>query len=340
MAKSDRRGFPRQAGLMVELPGQCSLACAYCYAGRKEDNETEWATFEASLKDSVKQLAGQEDPGDGPLQFGVLGGIEPLSNFEALVRTVKIVDEGMGSRECHRYIATSGYGTATQVSWLASRFDAVSVSLDGPRQVHNSQRRTATGEPTHDSAQRAALIVKNWGGELLIRSTITSMNVELLSEMVVSFADTYEPVEIRFEPVYRLGADDPLRPREGAFVENFLKALEVSEKRGVRLVYPGFSVENGGRPFCNSLRGVVFLDGNGETGNCMFGESVVPGETPSVLPELAGCLECPARSRCSRGCPDLCLWALKDREHVLFESWRCRVNRALAEPFQLGTGSS
>ena len=337
---SDTRGLPRQTGLMVELPGQCSLACAYCYAGRKGDKETGWAAFADRLNDLVGQLAGQENTGDGPLQLGVLGGIEPLSNFEALARTVEIVDEGMGNRECHRYIATSGYGTATQVNWLASRFDAVSVSLDGPQQVHNSQRRTGAGDPTHDSAQRAALIVKSWGGKLLIRSTITSMNVELLSGMVASFADTYEPVEIRFEPVYRLGVGNPLRPREGTFVKNFLKALEVSEKLGVRLVYPGFSVENGGRPFCNSLRGVVFLDGRGETGSCMFGEDVAPEGATSVLPEPSICLECPARNRCSRGCPDLCLWALKDPEKILFESWRCRVIRALAEALQLGRGSS
>ena len=136
----------------------CNLSCTYCYkedldipsAGRKMALDTAIASIEMLLKES---------PDEAVYNVVFFGG-EPLSNRRLIEAVVDYCDErfaALGKRV--DYIMTTNATLLTDeiIDWLNSHRFGLSISMDGPKAIHDKNRITVGGQGTYDVVRRKAL---------------------------------------------------------------------------------------------------------------------------------------------------------------------------------------
>jgi pyruvate formate-lyase activating enzyme-like uncharacterized protein len=166
--------------------------------------------------------------------------------------------------------------------------------------------------------------------------------------------------EVQFEPVYS-HADQYPDPEK--FAQGLLAARSLARSRGGVAFYSGLRPGEIHGPYCQTLRHVLFVTGNGTASACLFRECeasdspfVVGAHSPkddvfaiaqqrideieaavARLPEA--CKTCAVRDHCVRGCPDFCPLDVACKERDVTQTLRCRINRLLHAAEQ-GEGST
>lgn len=141
--------------IILNVNTGCNLACTYCYKedlttpakGEKMQFDTAVASFELLLKQAK----------DRDRVNVVFFGGEPLSNY-ALIRQVVAYAEPRG-REEGKVVDFSLTTNATllteeMVDWFNAHRFALTVSMDGPKALHDANRRTVGGKGTYDLVAR------------------------------------------------------------------------------------------------------------------------------------------------------------------------------------------
>jgi len=137
--------------------------------------------------------------------------------------------------------------------------------MDGPPDIQNAQRPTATGENSFDKTwafltNMDALDMNITG----IRVTVTAATLTRMAEIAIFFWDNLrKPYNMQFEPVYfsEVGRQNAEMPGALEFVEQFRRVEHLAYHRGVRGL-PYGTVSSAGRPlkirtgsYCDSLEG-------------------------------------------------------------------------------------
>ncbi|MGU7774168.1 quinohemoprotein amine dehydrogenase maturation protein [Burkholderia sp. MR1-5-21] len=206
----------------------CNLSCTYCYkedldtpsAGRRMDIETAKASVEMLLKESP----------DEPRYTVVFFGGEPLSNrklIECMVEYCELRFGALGKQV--EFVMTTNATLLTEeiVDWLDAHRFGLSVSIDGPRSIHDLNRRTVGGAGTYDVVRRKVdMLLKRYrsrpvGARVTLTSGVTDIEGiwdHLFNEL--GFA------EVGFAPVTSGQLDTfNLQPDELAQVFANMKAL-------------------------------------------------------------------------------------------------------------------
>lgn len=133
----------------------CNLSCTYCYkedldkpsAGRKMQYDTAIASVEMLLKES---------PDEARYTVVFFGG-EPLSN-RALIEQVVGYSEARFAElgKAVDFVMTTNATLLTEeiVDWLNAHRFGLSVSIDGPKTVHDRNRITVGGQGTYDVVRK------------------------------------------------------------------------------------------------------------------------------------------------------------------------------------------
>ncbi|HJU49533.1 MAG TPA: radical SAM protein, partial [Pseudogulbenkiania sp.] len=155
----------------------CNLSCSYCYkedldtpsAGRRMDVETAKASVEMLL---------QESP-DEPRYTVVFFGGEPLSNrklIETMVDYCETRFAALGKQV--EFVMTTNATLLTEeiVDYLNAHRFGLSVSIDGPKKIHDRNRLTVGGTGTYDVVRRKAemLLSRYTSRPVGARVTLTS----------------------------------------------------------------------------------------------------------------------------------------------------------------------
>ncbi|WP_205172411.1 quinohemoprotein amine dehydrogenase maturation protein, partial [Burkholderia sp. LMG 13014] len=155
----------------------CNLSCTYCYkedldtpsAGRRMDIDTAKASVEMLLKESP----------DLPRYTVVFFGGEPLSNrklIECMVEYCELRFGALGKQV--EFVMTTNATLLTEeiVDWLDAHRFGLSVSIDGPRSIHDLNRRTVGGAGTYDVVRRKVeMLLKRYRSRPVgARVTLTS----------------------------------------------------------------------------------------------------------------------------------------------------------------------
>lgn len=133
----------------------CNLSCTYCY---KEDLATpsngKKMAYETAVK-SIEMLL-RESP-DQPRYNVVFFGGEPLSNM-ALIREVVAYCEARFARHGAKvdFTLTTNATLLSEelVDWFNAHRFGLTVSMDGPKAIHDRNRRTIGGHGTYDVVRR------------------------------------------------------------------------------------------------------------------------------------------------------------------------------------------
>ena len=135
----------------------CNLSCTYCYkedldkpsAGKRMEVETAVASVEMLLKESP----------DEPFYTVVFFGGEPLSNRKLIEYMVDYCERRfseVGKRVDFVMTTNATLLTEEIVDYLNAHRFGLSVSIDGPKTVHDRNRITVGGQGTYDVVRRKA----------------------------------------------------------------------------------------------------------------------------------------------------------------------------------------
>jgi uncharacterized protein len=135
----------------------CNLSCTYCY---KEDLDTPSAGKKMSLdtaRESVEMLL-RESPNEQRYNVVFFGG-EPLSNrplIEAMVEYCEKRFAELGKQVDFVMTTNATLLNDEVIDWLNAHRFGLSISMDGPKAIHDRNRRTVGGFGTYDTVRRKA----------------------------------------------------------------------------------------------------------------------------------------------------------------------------------------
>lgn len=136
----------------------CNLSCTYCY---KEDLDVPSSgrkmAFDTAIN-SVEMLL-QESPEETNYTVVFFGG-EPLSNRALIEQVVEYCNKRFGELgKSVDYVMTTNATMLTDdiIDWLNRERFGLSISIDGPKAIHDKNRITVGGQGTYDVVRRKAL---------------------------------------------------------------------------------------------------------------------------------------------------------------------------------------
>jgi sulfatase maturation enzyme AslB (radical SAM superfamily) len=148
-------GIPRN--FQIFLTQRCQIACTYCYLDKKAVDlkvETAMLGLQEFLKDSI--------PGDRWVSF--YGG-EPLLAFPLLKQIADWIRRKYPPEDVRMHLTTNGILVDHEVAlFCATRKIGVTLSLDGPRQRHDSCRKIK--KSSYDAVLKAADHLRDCGVRL------------------------------------------------------------------------------------------------------------------------------------------------------------------------------
>lgn len=236
---------PRQGGMGVPLflglvPTRgCNMSCAYCdFAAPKHtspvmDLPTARAAVDAYLDLVVAQ-------GAGHAELHLFGG-EPFFAPETVHFAVEyaLAQASQRGLSIHFEAITNGFFSCRTAQWVASTFDTVFLSLDGPREVQDRYRAGLGGRSVYDVVARNARLFSDQGVELILRACVTSETVERMPEIAAWFAEEFHPSAVCFEtlvPSALSQSNDIQPPDPWAFALGFGEAAALLAQQGIQTV--------------------------------------------------------------------------------------------------------
>lgn len=146
--------FPIQT-LVLNLTNQCNLSCQYCYEYGEDKVATpegkpkfmDFETAKASVDFLLEQSAGRST-----VQITFFGG-ETLMNFPLLKQVVAYANEKVRARRgAINYSLTTNATLLTRaiIEFLSENGIGVTVSMDGPKEMHDKLRVFANGKGSYD----------------------------------------------------------------------------------------------------------------------------------------------------------------------------------------------
>lgn len=348
--------------LLLYLSNECNLSCNYCFAGENYDSiERSYANIilnEYIVSKAAQLVAWNCSLHQKPFHFVVSGGGEPTMQWKLLQRIV-YTTKGIAEKckiDWIGHITTNGVIPAKKAEWLGKHFQSITLSCDGPPEIHNRQRPISGSKPSLDFILKSYERFQQYENHFEIRSTITPSSFTRQEEIIEYIIDSFQPGNVRFEPEYSiwLGKEmsSPVQDASTVFVDNFIKAQMYAKAKDVVLAYSGVRLNQIHFTYCNILRDVLNLSIDGKATSCFF----TTHSTDKVKSNLLGfydktvdkyiihekqatnlkqkifsladnCNDCYNVYHCARLCPDRCILDTT----TVKNGFRCMVNKQLTK---------
>jgi uncharacterized protein len=322
---------PRLHSLSLAVAQKCNLGCGYCYAQQGSFGTAAKSMSIATANKAVDVLL--EEAGDGgKATLAFLGG-EPLVNRAVIYETTRRAAELARRRGIALNFSITTNGTLLNdddAVFFEDHGFAVTISLDGPREVHDRLRPFKSGAGSFDRIMRNVrpLLAHQRRMQVSARVTVTPDNLELRRTLDDSIGAGFHSVG--FSPMLsapgrgnELQADDLVRLLDGMIecglaFEQYLVAGErypfANMVNAMREIHRGSH-----RPYpCGAGAGYLGVSADGDLSAChrFVGDvegamgtldSIDRGRQARWLAERhvhrqAACTTCWARYLCGGGC--------------------------------------
>jgi uncharacterized protein len=187
----------------------CNLGCSYCYyLGKKQlySSNRQFRMPDDILEAYIRQHI-QVYPGS-TIRFSWHGGEPTLLGLDYF-RNIVEVQKPFISNKRHIINGIQSNGTLLTEEWcrfLAENKFSVGLSLDGPREMHDSNRKTIDGKPTHEQVMRGYHLLMDQGLTPDILCVVNADNVQFPDE-VYGFFREIKAKYIGFLPMVERRAD-------------------------------------------------------------------------------------------------------------------------------------
>jgi len=193
-----------------EITNRCNTRCKYCNIPDRSRDELDTSQM-LSIVDDLARC--------GTKRIHLTGG-EPL-----LREDLGIIIAHIYNKEISISIATNGILLPQTLSWLREKVDTLTISLDGPEEVHNELR----GKQTYEKAITALeLAVKN-RMNVILATVLTKINANLdCIRHILDIAERFN-IKVFFQPVANFPnkRNNPLFPS----ITQYRQVLEYLIKR-------------------------------------------------------------------------------------------------------------
>ncbi len=194
----------RPLSLLAKPTGAaCNLNCSYCFFLSKEvlwDGAAQAMSSE-TLRSFVEGYLDSQP--DGPVTIGWQGGEPTLRGLDFFREAVRLAESlrRPGQQVSHS-IQTNG--TLLDDAWgefLAQHRFLVGLSLDGPRQLHDTYRVNKAGRGTYDAVVRGWEVLRRHEVDTNILCTVNAGNAEHPLEVYRHFRDDLGARFLQFIPI-------------------------------------------------------------------------------------------------------------------------------------------
>ena len=196
--------------LVLEGSQDCNLRCGYCIFGGNYLGERNHKSFNMDLNIARKSIEYflEHSLETRPLRAISFYGGEPLMNFELIK---KIIDEYGKEKRTFFTISTNGIFLERYADYLRENGVTISLSLDGPREIHDKNRVTINGKPTYDIIMKG---LKKLGEDFVKRKLSFSSTITKSEDFIESykyFRDNYPNNGVRLEFIKNYEISEPCR---------------------------------------------------------------------------------------------------------------------------------
>jgi len=329
-------GPPRAAAtapvtLTLETGPGCALACGYCYARARPTRAG--ALADAAVAAAARLVAEHARRERRPMLLGLHGAGEPLRELERLERAAATVREQAAriGVSLQLSVTTSGVVSDAVRRWLVDNVSILTVSWDGPREIHDRQRPRQDGRGSHEAVMDTLhAFAAASRGLLRLRSTVLAASHRSLPDAVVALDEALPasgaPRVFHLEPRFaaaRGGGPHPEAPTPEEFTRTFLEALVALGGRRAVLETAQVRPEGEHGRHCLMWQDNLALHDDGRIGACFLDAALTLGAwSPSDGVELDAarvaeltrltstaspdCARCFLDRSCARYCPDDC----------------------------------
>ena len=205
--------------VLVKTASRCNLDCTYCYVYNLGDDN--WRSQPRRMADDVLaamicRLGELSHAQRRPLSVVLHGGEPLLLGYQAIRRLV----EGLKSTlrpDAGLHIQTNGVLLSNEFIDLFACHDVgISISLDGPAELHDRNRLDRHGKGSHERVTRAiARLVAHPAGSRLFSGLLAVVDPE--SDPVEVYESLKATGAPAFDLLYRDGNHDSLPPGKSQF---------------------------------------------------------------------------------------------------------------------------
>jgi len=171
--------------ICISVNTQCNYACKYCYFFNPDNH----IVSECSLRtDEILQILShafdyhKKYNFEKKIKVNFVGSGEPLLNWQVIADAVSAFGKSnSGQTRLCFYTVTNASLLTPQIAEQMKYLQIFpSVSLDGPRELHNAHRIFHNGKGTFDVTMRGMEVLRNSGFEITINTTLNRVLLEHL----------------------------------------------------------------------------------------------------------------------------------------------------------------
>jgi len=188
-ADHDPASFPMRT-LVLEVAQACNLRCAYCYAGGGSYGGTARLLDPEKARRAARFLV--DASGDRDSVTLVLFGGEPLLNMPAIAAAVEEAEAAAAQARKKVQVSLTTNGTRftpEALRFLRDHRVSVSVSIDGPPDLHDENRRYASGGGTYADVVEGLALLRSHGARPAARVTLTPAQWTRIPEVLRHLLD-------------------------------------------------------------------------------------------------------------------------------------------------------
>ena len=248
----------------------CSLGCKYCFSGAqpKKFGAIPWEIAKAAIDLGTRNaVLNRIRWGSGKLVIRFFGGGEPTEYWDSFSSIVEYARASAKNSNVDVLVATitNGQVDPEHFEWFRQNIDEITISMDGPPEIQNAQRPTASGENSFDKSWKFLSQMDAFDMDIKgVRVTVTAETVDRMEEITTYFWDNLrKPYTMQFEAVYfsEVGRQNAEMPKALEFVEKFQRLEEMVYERCLQGLPHGM-VSSAAKPltirmgaYCDSLEG-------------------------------------------------------------------------------------
>jgi len=217
------KNFPANT-LILNISTGCNLSCTYCY---KADLTTLQNSGDMSFETAKEAIQNLYDNSSIHEVYTItyFGG-EPLGNFSLIKEVTAYAQEFFKSKGAKVDFTLTTNGTLLTkeiVSFFKKNKFGITLSIDGPKAIHNKTRLTNTGNGTYDTVRKkASMLLQNYkdrpiGARVTLTAGITDVEViwdHLFNELQFSEVG-FAPATASDNAIFNLSEKELLKVFEG-----------------------------------------------------------------------------------------------------------------------------
>jgi radical SAM protein with 4Fe4S-binding SPASM domain len=264
-------GFVKK--VRFHMTNKCNLRCKYCYLSSGDNNCASNDTDEINSEKAINYLNKMYGEDLDGIEVEFHGGGEPTLMIEEIKKIVAYIDSKTNKRTIR--IQTNGFFATELIDWIVDINIAVSVSIDGDKEINDAQRTEGT-----EAFKKITYNIKKMAERGVNVSTV-SVITEYSQEKLDSIYEFIKSLGVRammMNPVHsflgRSQQHEHPAQRDAdlyIFANKFLAMKQKADNEGIYLVsdfLPDFYQYIPRNYQCDACKAGVGIYGNGDVCSC------------------------------------------------------------------------